>query len=72
MSLSNLFETGINKFQPLLRRSNSRLVIKLDLAIAAFLNEYTINPRSSLVEGDEQLDWPNSQTTTELCHACVA
>ena len=26
---------------------------------------------SSLVEGDEQLDRPNSQTTTELCHACV-
>ena len=27
---------------------------------------------SSLVEGDEQLDWPNSQTAMELCHACVA
>ena len=27
---------------------------------------------SSLVEGDEQLDWPNSQTTVELCHASVA
>ena len=27
---------------------------------------------SSLVEGDEQLDRPNSQTTMELCHACVA
>ena len=27
---------------------------------------------SSLVEGDEQLDWPNHQTTLELCHACVA
>ena len=29
-------------------------------------------PWSSLVEGDEQLDQPNSQTTMELCHACVA
>ena len=27
---------------------------------------------SSLVEGDEQLDQRNSQTTMELCHACVA
>ena len=26
---------------------------------------------SSLGEGDEQLDRPNSQTTLELCHACV-
>ena len=25
----------------------------------------------SLVEGGEQLDLPKSQTTTELCHACV-
>ena len=25
-----------------------------------------------LVEGDEQLDRPNSKTTLELCHACVA
>ena len=30
------------------------------------------DPWSSLAEGDEQLDWPNSQTTLELCHACVA
>ena len=29
-------------------------------------------PWSSLVEGDEQLDRPNSQTTVELCHASVA
>ena len=28
-------------------------------------------PRSSLVEGDEQRDRPNSQTTMELRHACV-
>ena len=27
---------------------------------------------SSLVEGDEQLDQPNIQTTMDLCHACVA
>ena len=27
---------------------------------------------SSLLEGDEQLDWPNSQTTLELSHADVA
>ena len=27
---------------------------------------------SSLVEGDEQLNWPNSQITLELCHACAA
>ena len=27
---------------------------------------------SSLVEGDEQLDWPNSHTTMELCNVCVA
>ena len=36
---------------------------------------YPINrPRvwSSLVEGDEQLDRPNSQTTMELCRKCVA
>ena len=26
---------------------------------------------SSLVEGDEQLDLPNSQTTLEVCHVCV-
>ena len=26
---------------------------------------------SSLVEGDEQLDRPNSQKFTKLCHACV-
>ena len=29
-------------------------------------------PWSSLVEGDEQLDWANKQTTLKLCHACVA
>ena len=29
------------------------------------------SPRRSLVEGDEQLDRPNSKTTMELCHACV-
>ena len=28
--------------------------------------------RSSLVEGDEQLDRPNSQTTMEFCHSCAA
>ena len=27
---------------------------------------------SSLVEGDEQLDRPNSQTTMEFCHSCAA
>ena len=26
---------------------------------------------SSLLEGDEQLDWPNSQTTMECCHTGV-
>ena len=29
-------------------------------------------PLSSIAEGDEPLDWPNSQTILELCHACVA
>ena len=29
------------------------------------------DPWSSLVEGDEQLDRPNSQKFTKLCHACV-
>ena len=29
-------------------------------------------PRSSLVEGDEQLERPNSQATMKFCHACVA
>ena len=29
-------------------------------------------PWSSLVEGDEQVDRPNSQTTMESCHACDA
>ena len=33
---------------------------------------YTVVSWSSLVEGDEQLDRPNSQTTLELCHSCVA
>ena len=27
---------------------------------------------SSLVEGDEQLDRPNSHTTMELCYSCLA
>ena len=26
---------------------------------------------SSLVEGDEHLDWPNSQRTMELCHTFI-
>ena len=29
-------------------------------------------PWSSLIEGDEQLDRPNSQTTMDLCYAYVA
>ena len=29
-------------------------------------------PWSSLVEEDEQLDRPNSKTSMQLCHACVA
>ena len=29
-------------------------------------------PWSSLAEGDEQLDWPKSQTIIELYHVCVA
>ena len=29
------------------------------------------DPWNSLVEVDEQLDWPNSQTLMELCHACA-
>ena len=29
-------------------------------------------PWSSLVNGDEQLDPPKSQTTPELCQECVA
>ena len=31
----------------------------------------TDTPWSSLVEGDEQLDRPNSQTTEEFSHTCV-
>ena len=31
-----------------------------------------ITPWSSLVEGDEQLDWPNSQTTMQLYNARVS
>ena len=31
----------------------------------------SIGAWSSLVEGDEQQDWPNSQTCMNLCHACV-
>ena len=27
---------------------------------------------NSLVEGDEQMDWPNSQTCSECCRACAA
>ena len=36
-------------------------------------NSNLLKPRpwSSLEEGDEQLDQPNSQTTFELCHACI-
>ena len=26
---------------------------------------------NSLVEGDEQPDWPNSQSSMECCHACA-
>ena len=39
-----------------------------------FTERYTpsVHPQSSSVEADEQLDWPNSQTTMELCPACVA
>ena len=33
---------------------------------------YTTAPWSSLVEGDEQLDRPNSKTTKELRDASVA
>ena len=25
----------------------------------------------SLVEGDEQMDWPKSQTSIKCCHACA-
>ena len=32
------------------------------------MNSRTVYPWSSLVEGDEQLDWPNSQPTMELCY----
>ena len=31
----------------------------------------SVSSWSSLVEGDEQLDRANSQTTLELCHACI-
>ena len=31
-----------------------------------------VKPWTSLIEGDEQLDQPNSQTNMELYHACVA
>ena len=31
-----------------------------------------VGPWSSLVEGDEQADWPNSQTCMESCHASAA
>ena len=42
----------------------------LHLTDCAKVCEATVNAWSSLVEGDEQLDQPNSQTTTmEFCHA---
>ena len=49
----------------------------LRLACAAYFlilqhNSIPLEPWSSLVKGDEQLDQPNSQTTMELCHASVA
>ena len=34
-------------------------------------NNYIVKSWSSLVEGDEQLDRPNSQTCMECCHACA-
>ena len=47
------------------------------IRIFAYGNQYThrestLQPCSALVEGDEQLDRPNSQITMELYHACVA
>ena len=38
----------------------------------SFMSEKSALAWSSIEEGDEQLDQPNSQTTMELCHACVA
>ena len=35
-------------------------------------SNYSIQPWNSLVENDEKLDWPNSQTNMELCCAWVA
>ena len=44
-------------------------VCKCDLRI---IQKICVLPRSSLVEGDEQLDRPNSKTTKELRDASVA
>ena len=38
----------------------------------SFSVTYKANQWSSLEEGDEQLELPNSQTIMEICHACVA
>ena len=33
---------------------------------------YCLHEGSSLVEGDEQLDWHNGQAHVQYCHSCAA
>ena len=56
-----------------------KMAQKLPNIWATFLRKFftktfkkLFNPWSSLVEGDEQMDWPKSQTSMECCHACKA
>ena len=53
---------------------NTKQTLEFTYAFPIFEYSYLHCRRqwSSLVEGDEQLDWPNSQTTVELFHASVA
>ena len=50
---------------------SKRFYLQQDDLFGSFLTS-TSRPWSSLVEGDEQLDLLNSQSTFEICHACVA
>ena len=74
--LSQLESTAakvLMSFQLRLCRKQSNVVrIINDSLEPTVANHVHTHPWSSLVEGDEQLDRPNSQTTMELCHACVA
>ena len=54
-------------------RINNNLLLQSNHQVVLFKTQIqSRSPWSSVVEGDEQLDWPNSQTTVELGYASVA